>query len=94
LRYLWLGAPLLQQLRLWQAQRDRKAQRARREIRAKTPLGVRRKKDALRKQDEPKIRELRTRELETAMIRVARAASTFLQLPMEERAAPGTEELT
>jgi hypothetical protein len=52
------------------------------------------KKGELRKQDEPKIKELLMPEHEIVTIQVAQAVSTFLQLPMDERAAPGTEELT
>jgi hypothetical protein len=51
------------------------------------------KKDGLRKHDAPKIKELRMRELAIATIRAAQAASTFLRLPMEGRAAFGTKEL-
>jgi hypothetical protein len=57
-------------------------------------LTARTKKDALRKQDELKIRELRMRELAIVTIRVARAASMCLRLRMDGRAALGTREWT
>jgi anti-sigma-K factor RskA len=65
---------------------------ARRVIRAKTPLGARKKKDALRKHDEPKIKELPKLEHEIAAIQVAQAASMSLRRRMEERAAFGIKE--
>jgi len=55
-------------------------------------LTVRTKKDALRKHDEPKIKELRKHEHEIAAIQVAQAASMSLRLRMDERAASEIEE--
>jgi hypothetical protein len=51
------------------------------------------KNGELRKQDEPKIKELLMPEHEIVTIQVAQAVSTFLQLRMDERAASGTEEV-
>jgi hypothetical protein len=96
--YLWLGARLLQQLLQWQAQlvlKETRARQAQPETQGEMPIGAARmKKSVLRKHDEPKIRELRTRELAIATTRVAQAASTSLRLLMDERAALGTEEVT
>jgi hypothetical protein len=65
-----------------------------REIPGKTPLGARKMNGARRKLDEPKIKELRKPEHEIAAIQVAQAASMSLRLPMEERAAFGTDVLS
>jgi hypothetical protein len=96
--YLWLGAPLLQQLLQWQAQlvlKETRARQAQPETRVEMPIGAARmKKSVLRKHDEPKIKELQTREPEIATIQAAQAASMFLQLPMDGRAALGIKELT
>jgi len=51
------------------------------------------KKDALRKQDGPRIKELRKPEHEIAAIQVAQAASMSLPRRMEERAASETSRL-
>jgi hypothetical protein len=85
-----LDAKRLQQQLLWQDLRDRRARQGQREIQAKTPLGARKINGVLRKQGEPKIKELRKREHEIAAIQVAQAASMSLPHPMEERAASET----
>jgi hypothetical protein len=96
--YLWLGVRLLQRLPQWQAQlvlKETRARRAQPEMRGEMPIdAARMKKSVLRKHDEPKIKELQTREPEIATIRAAQAASTYLRRLMDGRAAFGIKELT
>jgi hypothetical protein len=56
----------------------------------KTPLVARMKKNGQRKQDEPKIKELRKPELVIAATQVAHATSMSLRHRMEERAVSET----